>query len=125
MTARSATGVLEVAQREHARPPGDTRQEPRRRPGRDHETVELQPAAVCQRDRRDARSRCSAVDPSSSSIPSASSCVRGLERAPIDVPCTREELLGEWRTIVWKVLLVADQGHTTLEAVLAEGLAGT
>ena len=51
--------------------------------------------------------------------------VRGLERAPIDVPRAREELLGKWRTIVWKVVLVADQGHATLEAVLAEGLAGT
>ena len=94
-------------------------------PGRDHEAVELQPATVCERDRTRRQIEVLRRRSELELDPERVELVRCLERAPIDVPCTREELLGEWRTIVWKVGLVADQGHATLEAVLAESLAGT
>ena len=122
--APQGNGVVDVAERHHTGTPRDARQRTRIGPGRDHEPVEGDLAAALSLSERAARSRLSARDPSSSSIPSASMLARCLQSAAVEVPRAREELLRQRRTVIGEAILAADEPQTSFEALFAKGFAG-
>src|SRR5208283_2139467 len=116
-------GVLEIAQGEHPGPSGEARERPRLRPGRDHQSVEFEAAAIAKSDRspRHVEVRCPRsemkLDPKRIEVP------RRPEDASVSVPGAREELLGKRRAIVRQGVLRADPRQRSVEAMLAKDLA--